>query len=152
VICDVTRPFPARRVLPVLLDELPPRRVTIFVATGTHRACTADELEEMLGSEMLERQIGHQLHGDPLDRLAGVNLLARVGHRGGIGLEFESASFDSDWLNRAELHFDEFDDTPTIELRARASVLRLRGRFRIVLGEDLGDYARSAVYRALATL
>jgi len=49
VICDVTRPFPARRVLPVLLEELTGRRVTIFIATGTHRACSDAELVEMLG-------------------------------------------------------------------------------------------------------
>jgi len=52
-VCDVTRPFPARRVLPVLLEELPTSRVTVFVATGTHRACTPDELEAMLGPEVL---------------------------------------------------------------------------------------------------
>jgi lactate racemase len=61
VICDVTRPFPARRVLPVLLEELrqaQPKAVTIFVATGTHRACTDAELEEMLGPDILgEHQI-----------------------------------------------------------------------------------------------
>jgi lactate racemase len=58
VVCDVTRPFPARRVLPVLLGELQlaqPDRVTVFVATGTHRQCTDAELHEMLGSEVLER-------------------------------------------------------------------------------------------------
>ena len=53
VICDVTRPFPARRVLPVLLDELPSSaRVTVFVATGTHRACTPQELDSMLGPDL----------------------------------------------------------------------------------------------------
>jgi lactate racemase len=52
-VCDVTRPFPASRVLPVLLDELPAARVTVFVATGTHRACTPAELERMLGREVL---------------------------------------------------------------------------------------------------
>jgi nickel-dependent lactate racemase len=58
VICDVTRPFPARRVLPVLLDELDralPASVTLFVATGTHRACTDAELEQMLGPSLLRR-------------------------------------------------------------------------------------------------
>src|SRR5215472_9616924 len=52
-VCDVTRPFPASRVLPVLLDELPRARVTVFVATGTHRACTPAELERMLGADVL---------------------------------------------------------------------------------------------------
>jgi lactate racemase len=52
-VCDVTRPFPASRVLPVLLEELGPARVTVFVATGTHRACTEAELERMLGGDVL---------------------------------------------------------------------------------------------------
>jgi nickel-dependent lactate racemase len=58
VVCDVTRPFPAARVLPVLLEELDPLgpgAVDVFVATGTHRACTAAELERMLGPEVLAR-------------------------------------------------------------------------------------------------
>ena len=56
-VCDVTRPFPASRVLPVLLDEIEDLRprVTVFVATGTHRLCTADELTRMLGEEVLRR-------------------------------------------------------------------------------------------------
>ena len=57
-VCDVTRPFPARRVLPVLLDELEavhPAEVTLFVATGTHRLCTDAELLEMLGAEVMSR-------------------------------------------------------------------------------------------------
>src|SRR5689334_4332511 len=50
-VCDVTRPFPSRRVLPVLLDELRTcgaGTVTVFIATGTHRACTPQELAQML--------------------------------------------------------------------------------------------------------
>lgn len=57
-VCDVTRPFPARRVLPVLLDELDAAgagAITVFIATGTHRACSAAELEAMLGAEVLAR-------------------------------------------------------------------------------------------------
>jgi len=69
VVCDITRPFPAARVLPVLLEELDPLgpgTVTVFVATGTHRQCTAAELERMLGSEVLGRcQI---LQHDAFDR------------------------------------------------------------------------------------
>lgn len=57
-VCDVTRPFPARRVLPVLLEALAEAgagRVTIYIATGTHRLCTAQELEQMLGPDVLGR-------------------------------------------------------------------------------------------------
>ena len=56
-VCDVTRPFPARRVLPVLLEEIEDLRprVTVFIATGTHRRCTAPELVQMLGDEVLLR-------------------------------------------------------------------------------------------------
>jgi lactate racemase len=52
-VCDVTRPFPGSRVLPVLLEELRGAEVTVFVATGTHRLCTPEELERMLGPEVL---------------------------------------------------------------------------------------------------
>ncbi len=56
-VCDVTRPFPGARVLPVLLDELQSvgaGPLTIFIATGTHRACTPAELEHMLGRRVLD--------------------------------------------------------------------------------------------------
>jgi nickel-dependent lactate racemase len=52
-ICDVTRPYPLRTVLPPVLDALAGLEVTLFVATGSHRICTAAELEEMLGPEIL---------------------------------------------------------------------------------------------------
>jgi nickel-dependent lactate racemase len=54
-ICDVTRAFPARQVLPVVLDELEGARATLVVATGTHRVCTDAELEAMLGEAILRR-------------------------------------------------------------------------------------------------
>jgi lactate racemase len=54
-VCDVTRPFPSRLVLPILLDELPSARVTLFIATGTHRACTDEELDSMLGPAVRQR-------------------------------------------------------------------------------------------------
>ena len=56
-VCDVTRPFPGSRVLPVLLDELQTvgaGPITVFIATGTHRACTVAELEHMLGPRVLD--------------------------------------------------------------------------------------------------
>ena len=55
-VCDVTRPFPGRRVLPILVEELRDGGagpITIFIATGTHRACTPAELNEMLGEDVL---------------------------------------------------------------------------------------------------
>jgi nickel-dependent lactate racemase len=57
-VCDITRPFPAQRVLPVLLDELEyldPAAITIFVATGTHRRCTDAELLQIFGANLLGR-------------------------------------------------------------------------------------------------
>jgi nickel-dependent lactate racemase len=54
-VCDVTRPFPGRRVLPVLIDELQSLGsgpITVFIATGTHRLCTPAELDQMLGAEV----------------------------------------------------------------------------------------------------
>jgi nickel-dependent lactate racemase len=58
VVCDITRPMPTSRVLPVLLEALgplEPERVTIFIATGTHRANTPAELDDMLGPEIARR-------------------------------------------------------------------------------------------------
>lgn len=51
-VCDITRPMPSKTLLPLLLGELrhvPPKNITILVATGTHRANTDAELAEMLG-------------------------------------------------------------------------------------------------------
>jgi nickel-dependent lactate racemase len=55
-VCDVTRPFPGRRILPILLEDLRAcgaGAITLFIATGTHRACTPAELDQMLGPEVL---------------------------------------------------------------------------------------------------
>ena len=54
VFSDFTRAQPRDRILPVLIDELalagvPPARITLFNATGTHRANSDAELAEMLG-------------------------------------------------------------------------------------------------------
>ncbi len=57
-VCDVTRPMPSATVLPVVLRDLshlPPENITILVATGTHRANTPSELEEMLGAEVCRK-------------------------------------------------------------------------------------------------
>jgi nickel-dependent lactate racemase len=76
-VCDVTRPFPGSRVLPVLLDELGAADVTVFVATGTHRRCTPEELRAMLGDEVLGavRVVQH----DAFDRVRHAELGAVPG-------------------------------------------------------------------------
>jgi nickel-dependent lactate racemase len=54
-VCDITRPMPSARVLPVLLEELahvPKEKIAIIIATGTHRANTIEELERMLGRDV----------------------------------------------------------------------------------------------------
>ena len=64
-VCDITRPMPSSRVLPVLLAELdhvPRDQISILVATGTHRSNTVEELEGMLGAEVVRnyRIVNHQ--------------------------------------------------------------------------------------------
>ena len=63
-VCDITRPMPSSRVLPVLLEELsdvPAEQIVILVATGTHRANTRQELEDMLGRQIVQhyRVVNH---------------------------------------------------------------------------------------------
>ena len=63
-VCDVTRPMPSATVLPIVLGELShvdSRNVVILVATGTHRTDTREELEVMLGREVVEgyRVVNH---------------------------------------------------------------------------------------------
>ena len=56
-VCDITRPAPNRRTLPVVLKVLheagiPVAGVTICIATGLHRIATAAELDEILSPEI----------------------------------------------------------------------------------------------------
>jgi len=57
-ICDITRPAPNRLVLPHVLNTLeqagvPHSGIIILIATGLHRAATAQELQEIVGPEIL---------------------------------------------------------------------------------------------------
>jgi nickel-dependent lactate racemase len=60
LISDHTRPVPSRAILPPMLEAVrrgsPQARITLLVATGCHRAPTAQELEEKLGSEIAHRE------------------------------------------------------------------------------------------------
>jgi nickel-dependent lactate racemase len=57
--CDLTRPMPNDRVLPVLLEEIervvPRERITLVNGTGTHRANSEAELRQMLGGRIVDR-------------------------------------------------------------------------------------------------
>jgi lactate racemase len=82
VVSDGTRPMPRDRVLPPMLDALahvPRDRITILVATGTRRANTPAELDEMLGPAIARgyRVVNH----DARDHGAQVHLgTSRRGH------------------------------------------------------------------------
>jgi lactate racemase len=57
-VCDITRAQPRRQQIEALFSEMPGVRhedVTILIATGTHRINTPDELERMLGAELVGR-------------------------------------------------------------------------------------------------
>ena len=59
VFSDITRPQPRERMLPVLLEELshvPPEKIVLINALGTHRPNTDEELVGMLGKEIVESQ------------------------------------------------------------------------------------------------
>src|SRR4051812_20835587 len=61
-ICDITRPAPNRIVLPHVLTALeqagvPRSGIIILIATGLHRAATTQELQEIVGPEILNRYL-----------------------------------------------------------------------------------------------
>jgi lactate racemase len=57
-VCDITRAQPRQLMVEALLAEMPGigmEDVTIFIATGTHRRNTDEEIEAMLGKEIARR-------------------------------------------------------------------------------------------------
>jgi len=57
-VCDITRAQPRQLQIEALLEEMPGVRdedITILIATGTHRANTAAELERMFGASLVRR-------------------------------------------------------------------------------------------------
>lgn len=59
VFSDITRPTPNSQIIPAILGELenagvPRGNITLFNSTGTHRLNTAQELQGMLGGEIVE--------------------------------------------------------------------------------------------------
>ena len=75
-VCDVTRAQPRELMLEALFAAMPdvrPEDVTILIATGTHRANTADELVRMLGAAIVERYrvVNHDARDDRSLAFAG---------------------------------------------------------------------------------
>jgi nickel-dependent lactate racemase len=59
VFSDITRPTPNHIIIPAILEELekaeiPKDRITLFNSTGTHRLNTGEEIEEMLGKDIVK--------------------------------------------------------------------------------------------------
>jgi nickel-dependent lactate racemase len=59
IVCnDITRPTPYRTILPVVLEELshvPDDAITLFIANGTHRPSTPEELKTVFGEQIVNR-------------------------------------------------------------------------------------------------
>ncbi len=54
-VCDITRAQPRPQMLRAILEEMPhvrPEDITVFIATGTHRGNTSEEVEAMLGPDL----------------------------------------------------------------------------------------------------
>lgn len=60
IISDHTRPVPSRAILPPMLRQLregnPAMDITLLVATGLHRATSADELRQKLGDDIYDHE------------------------------------------------------------------------------------------------
>ncbi len=90
---DRTRAMPSDRVLPIVLSELehvPRENITLINAVGTHRPNTAEELEAMLGRQILTdfRIVQHQ----PRERSSMVHLGAsRFGNQVWVNRDFVQA-------------------------------------------------------------
>ncbi len=82
VVSDVTRPCPTYRFLQLVLDELaaiPPERVTVLFALGSHRRHTEEERRRLVGDAVADRYrcldldeddcvlVGHTSRGTPLE-------------------------------------------------------------------------------------
>ncbi|MEZ5292279.1 MAG: nickel-dependent lactate racemase [Vicinamibacterales bacterium] len=93
-VCDITRAQPREGMLAAIVRALPQVRaedVTILIATGTHRANTADELTRMLGADIVARYrvVNHDARDEATLACAGAT-------SAGVPI----------WLNRAWLDAD----------------------------------------------
>ena len=95
VIADITRALPSDRLLPWLFAELnhvPAKNFTVIIGTGTHRACTPDEIRALVGADIAQnyRVINHSAYD--ADSLTTVGTL----HHGHGKLQFNKAYVEAD--------------------------------------------------------
>lgn len=74
-VCDITRPAPNKTVLPHVIAALraggiSPSAITIMIATGLHREATAEELEEIVGEDILNHHPVHSHRAREIDEQA----------------------------------------------------------------------------------
>jgi lactate racemase len=162
-VCDITRPFPARTVLPELLDALPGRRVRLVVATGSHRACTPGELDAMFGAEILAACELVQHDADDAGAHANLGLVPGSLVPAGIDRAFLEADARIT-LGFVEPHFFAgFSGGPKmvapglaaletiVELHSAARIGDLRATWGIVEGNPVHDPVRAIADRAGVT-
>jgi nickel-dependent lactate racemase len=92
---DLTRPFPASTVLPVLLDVLAERgvaddRIRLLCATGTHRQATDQEMRDLLGSDAAGNDLVDRYHVHDHDS-TDVDAHAEVGRVDGVPVRIDRA-------------------------------------------------------------
>jgi lactate racemase len=80
VICDITRPVPNKVLLPPIIRTMesagiPPERITILIATGTHRPNWGDELNALIGANLAAnyRVVNHDSHDPTMHHDLGVS-------------------------------------------------------------------------------
>ena len=71
-VCDITRPAPNKTVLPHVIRALQAggistSEITIVIATGLHREATAEELEEIVGADILKQHPVHSHRAKEID-------------------------------------------------------------------------------------
>jgi nickel-dependent lactate racemase len=162
-VCDVTRPFPARTVLPVLLGELPGRRVRLIVATGSHRACTDAELDGMFGTDVLAACEVVQHDADDggshiaIGQVPGSDVPARIDRRfveadARITLGFVEPHFFAGFSGGPKLVAPGLADLATIqELHSAARIADPRATWGVLDGNPVHDPIRAVAALADVT-
>ena len=95
VISDITRPVPNRVILPPLLRALESAgigrsRITLLIATGTHRPNVGQELVSLVGEDIAATYpvVNHDCHNKDAHR--------RIGELGGAPIEINSVYLDAE--------------------------------------------------------